>query len=279
MGYPSSQPAWQQQQLNQLSAQGLLSGVNPLVLSGIEQNESGFENAGAGINSSGYGGYYGLGENSTYGFGGHSFTESPALLDSNSQAAYIQQSEAAAAEVASLLQSQGSLQSALAKYTGGGPTNGDYTLAVQDLGGASPTLSGTSYPVTGGGGSAPAGGSVQPATATTTALGGSLNPANWPGEVVSTFGPYVARALLIIVALILLKVGFDKLLDTGSSPGNIVVDSVPTPSPSKSVSAPGTGQPQSQPQKQPQAPPPAKEHHAARDAGRVVESGAAAAAA
>ena len=136
-GYPPSQPAWQQDQLNQLSNQGMLSGINPLVLAGIAQNESGFENAGAGINSSGYGGFYGLGQHSTYSFGGSSYTETPTLLMDSSMASFDQQSEASAAEVASLLQKTGSLQAALAAYTGGVPNNGDYTLAVRNLGGHS----------------------------------------------------------------------------------------------------------------------------------------------
>lgn len=251
MGYPSSQPGWQQQELNSLSAQGLLSGVNPLVLSGIGQNESGFEAAGAGINSSGYGGYYGLGQNSTYGFGGKSFTETPALLLSNSQGSFDQQSEAAAAEVASLMASSGgSLQAALAKYTGGGPNNGDYTLVMGDLAGAAP-LSGGASTVTGGAGAAPSGGGTAPANATTTAIGGSLNPANWPNELIGAIKPWVARILLIIVALILLKVGMDKLLDTDSSPATIIteapqsVGAAPSAA-SKGMQGPGAPQPAQQ---------------------------------
>lgn len=240
MPYPSGQPAWQQQELDRLSAAGLLSGINPLVLSGIGQNESGWEVAGPGINSSGYGGFYGLGQNSSYSFGSSSFTESPGILMDPGVSSFDQQSEAAAAEVAHLMQGSGSLQGALAEYTGGGPTNGDYTLAVQYLAGESPTLSGASYPVTGGGGAAPAGGATP--TATTAAFGGSLNPANWPGELINAIKPWTARIILVIVALLLLKVGLDHLMDTDNTPAGIIASSVPSGGASKSVSAPGTGQ-------------------------------------
>lgn len=248
--YPSGMPAWQQQELNRLSQQGLLSGINPLVLAGIGANESGWEVQGSGINSSGYGGFYGLGQNSTYSFGGQSFTETPSLLMDPGVQSFDQQSEAAAAEVASLMQSSGSLQNALAAYTGGGPTNGDYVLATQYLGGESPTLSGTSYPLTGGGGAAPAGGSGG-TTATTAAFGGSLNPANWPGEVVNALKPWVARILLVIVALILLKVGLDHLMDTDKTPAGIIVDSVPSGGGSKGMQGPGAQQGQSGSEQQP----------------------------
>lgn len=51
-------PAWQKAQLQQLSAQGALSGVNPLYLGLISGAESGWGNPGP-YNSSGYGGYFG----------------------------------------------------------------------------------------------------------------------------------------------------------------------------------------------------------------------------
>lgn len=259
MPYPTNQPAWQQQELNNLANQGLLSGINPLVLSGILANESGFENAGAGINSSGYGGFYGLGQNSTYSYGGQSFTESPGILNDPGLSSFDQQSEAAAAEVASLLQSNnGNLQAALAQYTGGGPTNGDYELAMQYLNGAGwqmPQKGSGELVVTGTGGAPPGGGTyaaggiagtgapaagVAGTAANLAAFGGGLNPANWPGELINALKPWVARILLVIVALILLKVGLDHLMDTDKSPAGIIVDSIPTPKgATKTVKAPG----------------------------------------
>lgn len=61
MGWPSGIPPWQEADLQALSKSGQLSGVNPLVLAGIDQEESGFEVKGAGYNSAGYGGFFGLG--------------------------------------------------------------------------------------------------------------------------------------------------------------------------------------------------------------------------
>lgn len=283
MGYPSSEPAWQQTELNNLSAAGKLSGLSPLVLSGIAENESGYENKGAGINSSGYGGYFGLGQNSSYSFGGQSFTETPSLLESNSQPAFDQQAEAAAAALASYIQETGSLQAGLAKYTGGGPTNGDYEDAVSILGGTSPSLSGQSFPVTGGGGAAPAGGLSTAATnATTASLGGSLNPTNWAQDAITTFKPYLGRAIMILVALILLKVGVDKLLDTDSTPLDIAAQSPQSlggggGGASKGMSGPGAGAtpppapPPSAPPQEEQPPARHKEHPAAKDAEHAAE--------
>lgn len=269
MGYPSGEPAWQQTELNNLSAAGKLSGINPLVIAGIAGGESGYENAGAGINSSGYGGFFGLGQNSTYSFGGQSFTETPGILSDPSQASFDQQAQAAAAALASYMADTGSLQGGLAKYTGGGPNNIDYQLATQNLGSDSPTLSGTSYPLTGGGGGAPVNSTLDAASgagaqATTTGLSilGSVVPKGM-----------VARGLLVIVGLILLKVGLDHLLDTNSSPASIIVDSLPSGGGGKGMQGPGAT---SAGDTSDSASPPAKAEEGGKAAGgeKVAETGA-----
>lgn len=197
-GYPSSQPAWQQSELNRLAAAGQLSGVNPLVLAGIEQGESGFENAGAGINSSGYGGYFGLGQHSTYSFGGQSFTETPQILGTNSVASFDQQAQATGAEVARELQAYGgNLYGAL--VTSGAFYAGDYNAAESYLGGASP-MSGKSSSVTGS-----AQGVAQNAGASANLAGfpgGSLDPLNWPGEIGSAGGSAIASGILGVIQTI-----------------------------------------------------------------------------
>lgn len=210
-------PAWEEQDLNQLASAGLLSGVNPLVLAGIAQNESGFENKGPGINSIGDGGFFGLGENSTYSYNGQSFTDTPSELLDPSSSSFELQAQTSALDVARLLASKGSLQSALATYTGGGPDNGDYTDATAILG-STPVSSSASYPVTGTGTTAPA--------STTSSSSGSSGGTSsavtipWWGKLLgissSDIGGLVARILLIIVALILLAVGVDKLLSPDS---------------------------------------------------------------
>lgn len=224
--YPSGMPAWEETDLNNLAAQGLLSGVSPLVLAGIAQNESGFENKGAGINSIGDGGFFGLQENGTYSYQGKSFTDTPSELLDPSSASFEQQAQTSALDIARLLASKGSLQGALATYTGGGPNNGDYVDATNILG-DSPVSSAAQYPVTGTGAAAP--------TTTTTSSGGSGSGGSTPSSTVavpgwlsflgvtsSDTGSLLARVLLIIVALILLAVGVDKLLST-DSPSDIIM--------------------------------------------------------
>ena len=139
MGYPKEEPTWQTQQLDSLAAQNKLFGVNPLVLAGIASGESGYEVRGPGINSSGYGGFFGLGQHSSYSFGGSTFQDTPAELMDPGSASFALQAQTAAAEVAHLLSgSGGNLQKALASYTGGGPDNIDYRQAISFLGSAAP---------------------------------------------------------------------------------------------------------------------------------------------
>lgn len=75
-------PAWQKAQLQQLSAQGALSGVNPLYIGLISGAESGWGNPGP-YNSSGYGGYFGT----TQAESGVSQPTSPATYDAQAIAA------------------------------------------------------------------------------------------------------------------------------------------------------------------------------------------------
>jgi hypothetical protein len=89
-------PTWEAQQLAKLSAEGLLHGVPTLALASVAKNESGFEVAGPGINSSGYGGYFGLGAGSAYPGG----TPSSSLLLTNSPASFDTQAEIASSLIA-----------------------------------------------------------------------------------------------------------------------------------------------------------------------------------
>lgn len=142
MPWPSGMPPWEEQELTQLSTAGDLSGLNPLVLAGVGENESGWEVKGAGINSIGDGGYYGLQEHGTYSYGGTSFTETPAILSANNEVSFAEQSEAAAAAIESY---SSDLNTALSIYVSGGPNdkgNADYQDAIAALGGGSPGLSG-----------------------------------------------------------------------------------------------------------------------------------------
>jgi hypothetical protein len=90
-------PSWQITDLDQLSASGELSGIDPNVLAVMSQEESGGEEAGAGINSEGYGGYFGLGANKSYPGG----TISSAEMEQNTPQSFLDQAKVAASAFAS----------------------------------------------------------------------------------------------------------------------------------------------------------------------------------
>jgi hypothetical protein len=131
-------PTWQISDLQKLKQQGLLSGVDPVILAAIDQAESGGEMRGAGINAEGYGGYYGLAMGVPYDAG----TASKQMLDTNSQQSFEQQSVIAGSAVAALLQQyNGNLNAAINTYVTGKPnpstTPLDTTLVDQYYGGSS----------------------------------------------------------------------------------------------------------------------------------------------
>lgn len=118
-------PAWQNQMLNSLAQQGQLSGVPPQVLASIVQAES--SGKGGGINSAGYGGYFGLSPNTAY--GPTKLSVSNATLQSTTPQAFAQQAIVAAAAFANLLHNaKGNVYAAEAAYQTGsysaGVTNG-----------------------------------------------------------------------------------------------------------------------------------------------------------
>ena len=114
-------PGWENQQLNQLYQSGQLYGVDPQILAGIDQAES--SGQGGSINPQGYGGFFGLGANSTYP-GGQS---SPGLLQGTSQQAFDQQAQLAANDFAGLMNSYGgNIYEAEQAYQQGGQNAGSY---------------------------------------------------------------------------------------------------------------------------------------------------------
>lgn len=94
-------PSWQSADLQTLAAQGRLSGVSPLILGVIDQEESG--GRGGGINSSGYGGFFGLGAGSKYPGG----TATAQLLQGTDPSSFDQQATIAASAFAAYQQQQG----------------------------------------------------------------------------------------------------------------------------------------------------------------------------
>ena len=199
-------PAWEAQQLDSLAAAGLLHGVPPLALAAVAKNESGFEVAGAGVNSSGYGGYFGLGAGSAYPGG----TPSRALLLTNSPASFDTQ-----AEIASSLIAQGAAQAGGNVVEGvnylnlgktSGPLGADASIYAGYLGGP-PQARGISTQMGGPGGNAatgtPSAGTVG-GQSWALSLQNVLNPAS-SGILgtSSTIAEWGARLGLVAVGLIL----------------------------------------------------------------------------
>ncbi|HXQ58449.1 MAG TPA: hypothetical protein VN799_00075 [Acidimicrobiales bacterium] len=91
-------PAWQITSLQQLAAQGKLYGIPPQIIAVIADAEEPHNGGGVGINSSGYGGYFGLG---TSAYPGGSVTT--AQLNDPSPASFAAQAQVAASLFASLL--------------------------------------------------------------------------------------------------------------------------------------------------------------------------------
>jgi hypothetical protein len=158
MPWPTGIPPWEETDLTNLSQAGKLSGINPLILAGIAQEESGYEVKGAGFNPEGYGGYYGLGLGQ---YPAGSATKDELLT--NSDASFQSQSILAASAFASYMQ-----QAAKEGYSGiqqvdraetifqqGGNTKGiesggGVSVVNAALGQSSP---GNANPATGGAGS------------------------------------------------------------------------------------------------------------------------------
>jgi hypothetical protein len=164
-------PSWEDTSLNQLYSAGLLSGVSPEILSGVVQAES--SGQGGGINSAGYGGYFGLGESSTYGPG---YTTSPALLQGTNQSAFDTQAEIAAYEFNKLLGQYGdNPYSAEQAYQTGSPSgSGEGDAVLKALG-----IGGSDVPGYGPGGAAGAytpGGASAAGSNIAALLGGQMTP-------------------------------------------------------------------------------------------------------
>jgi hypothetical protein len=79
-------PSWMVADLNSLEQQNQLSGVPPVILGLIALEESGLEKRGPGVNTSGYGGYFGLSTSSV----------PSSVLLTNSSASFMQQAPVAA---------------------------------------------------------------------------------------------------------------------------------------------------------------------------------------
>lgn len=127
VSYPSYTPSELQTVLTTMAGKGQLSGIAPAWLAAIAQAESGSEVKGAGVNSEGFGGFFGL--HATWTYGG--VKVSRAQLETGGEASLRTQAMAAAAELHSLTTSLNAgpiaVTNAYVNGTKGGP---DYSVTA-----------------------------------------------------------------------------------------------------------------------------------------------------
>lgn len=210
-------PTWEQTDLDNLSSSGQLSGLDPVVLGVIDSAES--SGSGGGVNSEGYGGFFGLGESSEYPGG----TTTPALLESSTSQSFEEQAVIAASAFNEYLtEAGGNPINAEEIYQSGsasGPTEGS-KIMQEYLGGTGATSgipnASTSATLTG---------------ATTTAL--NANPFDLfgipqtvanstAGAVWNEVGPFAVKAILVMAGLGVMVLGTWKLANPGESVGKAV---------------------------------------------------------
>ncbi len=184
-------PAWEWTDLQTLSQDGDLSGINPVVLGSIDQAES--SGSGGGINPEGFGGWFGLSESGTYPGG----QVTPQLLQGTDATSFEQQAEIAASAYNSYLTEAGGNPIAAEEIyqTGaaGGPTEGSQILQ-SNLGTAS------------------AGGGATTTSATTTGL--NANPFDLFGITSSATGgieSFIVDSLLVLAGLGIIVLGVYRL--------------------------------------------------------------------
>lgn len=122
-------PAQQQKWLKQLSNSGKLSGISPEYLAAIDWAES--NGMGGGVNSSNYGGWFGLKANTQYPSG----SITPAQLTGTDKASFDAQAMTSAGLLASLIKANnGNVYAAEQQYQGGGSLQGVKVMQQYGLG-------------------------------------------------------------------------------------------------------------------------------------------------
>jgi hypothetical protein len=186
-------PAWEQQDLERLAQSNELSGVDPQVLAVMDQAESSGE--GGGINSAGYGGFFGLGANKTYPGGESTST----MLSDPSEASFISQAKIAASAFASYW--TGNVETTENVYQSGQPNPGSLGEGASLMAAELPAsvLGSTTAPTSATGTGATTG--TGTGTATTTglslpSLGGSLLGASW-----NDLKAFLGKSLLVVLGV------------------------------------------------------------------------------
>jgi hypothetical protein len=111
--YASDLPSWLTDDLTSLAQEGKLYGIDPHVLGALTQAEEGGQ--GGYVNAESYGGYFGLGDTSTYPGGSPSHT----LLTTTGSPSFEEQAEIVASQIAYNEKTTSDLYAAVAKSWGG----------------------------------------------------------------------------------------------------------------------------------------------------------------
>lgn len=216
-------PGWEWSELNQLSDKGELSGVSPTVIGSIDQAES--SGSGGGINSSGYGGWFGLSATSHYPGEPGKSTPGTALLESTSVSSFVAQAQIAASEFAALLTGNGGdpikAEEAYQSGSASGPTEGSRILA-KNLGLPAGSTSAPAFLSSGGTGvdtqdyTPPATSSPSVPNPTSLVTGGI---ADIVGTLISPLKAWIEDAGLIFLGVVIIIVGLVLIAHAGLDAG------------------------------------------------------------
>lgn len=204
-------PSWEWTQLQQLASSGDLYGLNPIILGAMDQAESSGDPGSP--NSSGYGGYFGLGAGKTYPGG----SIPGADMGTNTPAEFDAEAQVAASAFNSYLQEAGgnpiTAEEIYQSGSASGPTEGSEIL--QNLLGGGSAGGGQSSP---GIGTAPASNSSSGLNANPLDLfgipqtiGGDAASAVW-----SDVGPFLVKAILVIAGLGIVMLAAYKAASPGA---------------------------------------------------------------
>jgi hypothetical protein len=201
-----SLPGWEVTQLQELANSGSLDGVDPHILAAIDQAES--SGSGGGINSEGYGGWFGLHVGNAYPTG----SINAATMSSTSQQAFDEQAQIAAGEFASLLESHNSDPYAAEQAYQGGGSEGTDIFASFGIPGSESGYSVSPDPVA----TATLTGNTSGTPASTTLFSTPV------GNVTTPYG-FLSRAVILIFGLLLAYLGIKELFESRHSPGQTVL--------------------------------------------------------
>lgn len=202
--WPSGTPTWMQGVLDTMAAQGQLGSVPPQALAAIAKGESGYEVQGAGINSSGYGGFFGLGAGAAYTTPSGPMGVTATALRTSGQASFRQQAGVTSGLLAHLLGQEGTTLVRAIQAFGNGPG----TLPTGKPGGTVPTIDSKIYEQTVAGGASTARinfpGTNIPLTGPGAIGAGVGAGASVAGSSITNF---LAKALLIAAGIGLILIG------------------------------------------------------------------------